>query len=67
MTTPSRKAKQGLKALQIAVEKALERKKRLGQYAVVWSDGKPAYIGENAPQEPVAAVETNSNEAPEEQ
>ena len=27
----------------------LERKRRLGHYAVVWRDGKPVAIGEDAP------------------
>jgi len=30
-----------LAALQTAVRKALERKRRLDQYAIVWKDGKP--------------------------
>jgi len=30
-----------LAALQTAVRKALERKHRLDQYAIVWRDGKP--------------------------
>ncbi len=38
-----------LDALQKAVTQALERKRRLGQYAVVWRDGKPVMIGEDAP------------------
>jgi hypothetical protein len=40
-----------LEALQAAVAQALDRKKRLGQYAVVWIDGKPALIGEDAPKQ----------------
>lgn len=27
----------------------LERKRRLGHYAVIWQDGKPVAIGEDAP------------------
>lgn len=38
-----------LDALQKAVTQALEKKRRLGQYAVVWRDGKPVMIGEDAP------------------
>lgn len=38
-----------LDALQKAVTQTLERKRRLGQYAVVWRDGKPVMIGEDAP------------------
>lgn len=41
-----------LNALQQAVSKELEKKKRLGQYAVFWEDGKPVLVGEDAPQEP---------------
>jgi len=33
-----------LEALQRAVKNALDKKKRLGQYAVVWEDGKPKII-----------------------
>ena len=38
-----------LDALQKAVTQALEKKRRLGPYAVVWRDGKPVMIGEDAP------------------
>lgn len=40
-----------LESLRTAVEEALERKRRLGQYAVIWQDGKPVLIGENEPQQ----------------
>lgn len=40
-----------LGSLQKAVTQALERKHRLGQYAVVWRDGKPVMIGEDASKE----------------
>ena len=33
---------------QVAIN-TLERKQRLGHYAVVWRDGKPVAIGEDAP------------------
>ena len=33
---------------QVAIN-TLERKRRLGHYAVVWRDGKPVAIGEDAP------------------
>ncbi len=33
-----------LESLKTAVNKALEKKKRLGQYAVVWSKNKPVII-----------------------
>jgi hypothetical protein len=38
-----------LDALQRAVAEALERKRRLGQYAVIWRDGKMMCIGPDAP------------------
>ena len=50
-TTPSKESQVILDSLQKAVTQALERKRRLGQYAVVWRDGKPVMIGEDAPKE----------------
>ncbi|MEI7869302.1 MAG: hypothetical protein WCI11_15550 [Candidatus Methylumidiphilus sp.] len=41
----SAKGQAALTALQRAVAKALDKKQRLGQYAVVWQDGKPVIIG----------------------
>lgn len=38
-----------LESLRSSVAKALDRKRRLGQYAVVWKDGKSVYIGPNPP------------------
>ena len=49
---PSEKSQQTLDALKQAVAKALEKKRRLGQYAVIWEDGKPVLVGEDAPQTP---------------
>lgn len=43
---------QMLDSLKQAVVQALEKKKRLGQYAVFWENGKPVLIGEDAPQTP---------------
>ena len=45
MTKLSSEDQRTLDVLQEAVNEALERKRRLGQYAVVWQDGKPARIG----------------------
>ena len=39
-----------LAALQAAVTSTLERKRRLGHYAVVWQDGRPVAIGEDRPE-----------------
>jgi len=33
-----------LDALRRAVADALERKRRLGQYAVIWQDGRPVQV-----------------------
>ncbi len=49
---PSEKSQQTLDALKQAVTKALKKKKQLGQYAVIWENGKPVLIGEDAPQTP---------------
>jgi len=38
-----------LDTLKRAVAEALERKRRLGQYAVVWRDGRVMCIGPDAP------------------
>lgn len=39
-----------LDALQRAVTNALERKRRLGHYAVLWSGNAPLIVGEDAPE-----------------
>ncbi|GFO63180.1 hypothetical protein [Geomonas paludis] len=38
-----------LENLKEAVAQALEKKRRLGQYAVIWKDGKPVLTGDDAP------------------
>lgn len=48
-TVPSEKGQKQLDTLKRAVAEALEKKRRLGQYAVLWKDGKPVLIGEDAP------------------
>jgi len=42
--SPSKDALLALGALQKAVNDAIEKKRRLGQYAVVWEDGKPKIL-----------------------
>ena len=37
-------AEQGRKALQTAVDEAIDRKRRLGQYWVVWDGEKPVKV-----------------------
>jgi hypothetical protein len=46
---PSPEAQAMLEALQAAVAKTLEKKQKLGQYAVFWQDGRPVQIGPDAP------------------
>lgn len=48
-TTPSPEGQQQLETLRQAVGKTLGKKRRLGQYAVTWKDGKPVVQGEDAP------------------
>jgi hypothetical protein len=45
---------QALNALRSAVTEALDRKRRLGQYAVIWRDGRAVRIEpeEDAPSKP---------------
>ncbi|MBL1267483.1 MAG: hypothetical protein COA87_006985 [Halomonas sp.] len=50
MTQLSPDTQEMLDSLRSAVAETLERKRRLGQYAVIWQDGRPALIGEDAPQ-----------------
>jgi predicted ABC-type ATPase len=38
-----------LESLKKAVTKALAEKKRLGQYAVFWEEGRPVLVGDDAP------------------
>jgi hypothetical protein len=48
-TTPSPEGQWQLETLRQTVAKTLEKKRRLGQYAVIWKDGKPVVQGEDAP------------------
>ena len=48
-TTASPDGQVVLESLQRAVKQALDKKKRLGKYAVIWQDGKPVMIGDDAP------------------
>lgn len=47
--TPSPETQAMLDCLRQAVANTLERKRRLGQYAVLWSGGAPIAVGEDAP------------------
>ena len=41
-----------LDTLKKVAADTLERKRRLGHYVVIWQDGKPVAIGEDAPDKP---------------
>lgn len=61
MTEERQYEQQALEALKKAVANALERKRRLGQYAVVWRDGQmvrlsPEQIGSAEAYELVASA-----------
>lgn len=45
MEAISAEDQQILDCMKEAVSDALERKRRLGQYAVIWQDGRPVFIG----------------------
>ena len=44
-TAPSEEGRMLLETLQKVVMETLEKKRRLGQYAVIWRDGKPVETG----------------------
>lgn len=46
---PSAKSQRVLETLKKVSEETLERKRRLGHYAVLWKDGKIVLEGEDAP------------------
>jgi hypothetical protein len=46
---PSKEGRELLESLRQSVTNALERKRRPGQYAVTWQDGKPLAKGDDAP------------------
>jgi len=52
-----------LDSLRTAVADTLERKRRLGQYAVIWQDGKPVLVGEDAPTKRVGEQDEQDREA----
>jgi hypothetical protein len=55
ITTPSPEGQKQLDALRKSVANVLEKKRRLGQYAVTWENGKPVLRGEDAPVVPARA------------
>jgi hypothetical protein len=46
---PSEKSKAILKALRETVAEELEKKRKLGQYMVIWDRKKPVQVGADAP------------------
>jgi len=46
MTQPTQESLRVLESLRAAVAKALERKRLLNQYAVIWQDGRPVILGD---------------------
>jgi hypothetical protein len=49
--TPDADTQAMLDSLRHAVAKTLDRKRRLGHYAVLWDGNKPVLVGEDAPTE----------------
>ena len=47
--TPSKKGQAVLDVLRIAVNNALDKKQKLGQYAVIWDGQKTVLSGSDAP------------------
>ncbi len=39
-----------LECLRQTAEQTLERKRRLGHYAVIWQDGRTVLVGDDAPE-----------------
>ena len=49
--TPDEDTQAMLDCLRQTVSTTLERKRRLGQYAVLWQNNAPVVVGEDAPTE----------------
>jgi len=56
MSILSKEDQRALDALRAAVTEALERKRRLGQYAVIWRDGRAVRIEPEEPTPPEPAA-----------
>ena len=59
--TPSPETQAMLDCLRQAVANTLERKRRLGQYAVLWSGNAAIAVGEDAPVQLKAAREPSQD------
>lgn len=60
MNQPSQESLRILESLRMAVANALERKRRLGQYAVIWQDGNVVRIDPTS--EPMVQVQEEAGE-----
>lgn len=62
MSTLSPETQRALDALRAAVAEALERKRRLGQYAVIWRDGQVVRVepDDEAPSKQVGQSEKST-------
>lgn len=61
---PSPEAVRILQALRKAVREKLEEKRRLGHYYVDWQDGRPVFIGDDAPNAGGPADEPGTSDKP---
>ena len=61
MSTVSAEDLKVLDALRSAVAEALERKRRLGQYAVIWRDGHVVRLNPDGTESRVDGDETNQS------
>ena len=48
---PTSRSIEILNTLRTVAAETLEKKKRLGQYAVIWDNDKPVLIGDDKPKE----------------
>ena len=49
MTEAETQAQLAVQSLRESVKEALERKRRLGEYMVIWRDGKPVRLTQTSP------------------
>ncbi len=65
METISAEDQQILDCMKMAVSDVLERKRRLGQYAVIWKNGRPVIIsGDELSMEPFPTSSTDTANPP---
>lgn len=60
--TPDTDTQAMLECLRRTVTTTLERKRRLGQYAVLWKDNNPVAVGEDVPSEMQQAGQRDQSE-----